>query len=62
MSKYPLRDITFGQLVAALLTELCDGKDGECMDISNSMWRHNIHEMSWNVQDGIRDTYEKPPH
>ena len=59
MSEFPLREITFDQRMIALLTQLCEEQDGESMDISNKLWDSPISDISWNTQDGMRDTYDQ---
>lgn len=62
MSEFPLREITFDQIMITLLTQLCEDQDRESMEVSDYMWNSPVNDISWNVQDGIRDTYEKPTH
>jgi hypothetical protein len=45
-----------------LLTRLCEEQDRESMEVSNYLWNSPLSDISWNTQDGMRDTYEKAAH
>lgn len=41
-----------------LLTRLCEEQHRESMEVSNYFWNSPLSDISWNTQDGMRDTYE----
>ena len=62
MSEFPLREITFDQRMTTLINGLCEDQDSESMEVSDSLWNSPLNDISWNIQDGMRDAYERTQH